>query len=49
MAKSQRVAVRVDDETHRKLTDLAAAEERSISWYVERLIRAHLAALAAKK
>jgi predicted transcriptional regulator len=46
MAKSKRIAVSIDADTHARLIDLAKKEDRSISWYVERLILAHLKSLA---
>lgn len=42
MAKSKRIAVAVSEETLRALGTLAQAEQRSISWYVDRLLRSHL-------
>ena len=48
MTKSKRIAIRVDDDVHAKLTQLAAAEDRSVSYYVERLIKDHLDSLASE-
>lgn len=40
--------IRVDVETRRRLSEAAAADDRSITAYVRRIIRDHLDGLAAK-
>ena len=43
MSKTQRIAVRVTDEVREALERLAAADERSLSWHVQKALEAYLA------
>lgn len=43
MTKSTRIAIRVDEEMRAQIDKLAKAEDRSMSYYIERVLREHLA------
>ena len=49
MAKTNRIAIRVDDELRDRLQELADAQDRSLSYYIEKVLRDHIASLAKRR
>jgi predicted transcriptional regulator len=46
MAKSTRIAIRVSDEMRNEIERLAKADERSMSFYIEKVLKDHIASLS---
>jgi predicted HicB family RNase H-like nuclease len=46
---SSQITIRLDEELRAGLADAAAADERSVSSYIVRVLRAHMESLKSKK